>query len=58
MYPHDRSWLASTLWDDDWACIGGCTTLIADLLANAALGSRALRVTLDQDATPPGHVAW
>jgi hypothetical protein len=58
MYPHDRSWLASTLWDDDWACIGGCTTLIADLLANAALGSRALKVTLDQDATPPGHVAW
>jgi len=23
MFPMDRSWLASTLWDDDWMCIGG-----------------------------------
>jgi hypothetical protein len=21
--PEDRSWLVSTLWDDEWACIGG-----------------------------------
>lgn len=23
MFPADRSWLVSTLWDDDWTCIGG-----------------------------------
>jgi len=23
MFPADRSWLLSTLWDDDWSCIGG-----------------------------------
>src|SRR5260370_20091943 len=23
MFPADRSWLVSTLWDDDWSCIGG-----------------------------------
>src|SRR5258708_3832131 len=23
MFPADRSWLVSTLWGDDWSCIGG-----------------------------------
>ena len=23
LFPADRSWLVTTLWDDDWTCIGG-----------------------------------
>ncbi len=57
MFPEDRSWLISTLWDDDWTCIGGPAGLIADLLRDPTLGSRSLRVRVDQDATPPGHHA-
>ncbi|HST34082.1 MAG TPA: hypothetical protein VLJ80_11265 [Solirubrobacteraceae bacterium] len=57
IFPQDRSWLLSTLWDDDWSCIGGSRALIAELLADRLLGPRARRVTIDQDATPPGHVA-
>jgi hypothetical protein len=57
IFPRDRSWLLSTLWDDDWSCVGGPQALIAELLADGLLGPRARRVTIDQDATPPGHVA-
>jgi hypothetical protein len=57
MFPADRSWLVSTLWDDDWTCIGGSTTLVEDLLGDSELGRRARRVTLEDDATPPGHQA-
>jgi len=28
MFPADRSWLVSTLWDDDWTCIGGSAALV------------------------------
>jgi len=57
MFPEDRSWLVSTLWDDDWTCIGGPPPLIADLLADPTLGRRARQVTAEQDATPPGYRA-
>jgi hypothetical protein len=57
MFPEDRSWLISTLWDDDWTCIGGPEGLIVDLLREPTLSSRARRVSVDQDATPPGHHA-
>jgi hypothetical protein len=53
MFPADRSWLVSTLWDDDWTCIGGPERLIADLLNDRQLARRARRVTADQNATPP-----
>jgi hypothetical protein len=33
MFPADRSWLVSTLWDDDWSCIGGPPHLCADSCA-------------------------
>jgi hypothetical protein len=23
VFPADRSWLVSTMWDDDWRCVGG-----------------------------------
>jgi hypothetical protein len=52
MFPADRSWLVSTLWDDDWTRIGGPATLIADVLNDPELARRARRVTPDQKATP------
>jgi hypothetical protein len=58
MFAADRRWLFSTLWDDDWSCVGGPSELVNDLLSDPVLGSRARRVTLDQDATPPDHTAW
>lgn len=55
MFPADRSWLVSTLWDDDWTCVGGPAGLVDGILAHPDLDARA--VTLDEDATPPGHQA-
>jgi hypothetical protein len=54
MFPADRSWLVSFLWDDDWACIGGSEALISDLLTDPVLAPNARRVDTQQDATPPG----
>lgn len=55
-FPDDRSWLVSTLWDDDWRCVGGPASLIDSLRATAALETRV--VDLTEDATPPGHTAF
>jgi hypothetical protein len=55
MFPADRSWLLSTLWDDDWTCIGGPTGLVQKFLRHPGLEARS--VALGQDATPPGHQA-
>ena len=52
MFPADRSWLVSTLWDDDWTCIGGPARLVKKVLHHPDLQARL--VTLDEDATPPG----
>lgn len=57
MFPTDRSWLASTMWDDDWTSIGGPEDLISSLLDHSELGARARRATVGEDATPPGHEA-
>lgn len=58
MFPAGRSWLFSTLWDDDWTCIGGPRGLVDAFLAHPDLGHRVREVdpTL-RDATPPGHTA-
>jgi hypothetical protein len=55
MFPADRSWLVSTLWDDDWTCIGGSAGLVGRFLRDPELQARP--VALGQDATPPGHQA-
>jgi hypothetical protein len=55
MFPDDRSWLVSFLWDDDWASIGGPEALIRGLLSDPILAANARRVDTQQDATPPGH---
>ena len=55
MFPADRSWLVSTLWDDDWSCLGGPTRLVNGFLSHADLQARP--VALGDDATPPGHQA-
>jgi len=58
MFPTDRSWLYSNLWDDDWACVGGSQRLVEAFLAHPDLRDRALEVDLSvEDATPPGHTA-
>jgi len=56
MFPADRSWLLSTLWDDDWSCLGGPAGLVARFLRHPDLQVRP--VALGQDATPPGHQAF
>jgi hypothetical protein len=55
VFPADRSWLLSWLWDDDWRCLGGPTALVDRFLDQPQLLVR--RVGLGEDATPPGHVA-
>jgi hypothetical protein len=56
MFPADRSWLVSTLWDDEWTCIGGAAALVDGFLRHPVLGARARRAALDEDATPPGRM--
>jgi hypothetical protein len=59
MFPTDRSWLLSTLWDDDWTCIGGSRGLVDSFLAHPDLRHRTREVDPSvKDATPPGHIAF
>lgn len=56
LFPVDRTWCLSTLWDDSWTCLGGPLHLIDQLASDPRLELR--RVGLDDDATPPGHTAF
>jgi hypothetical protein len=55
IFPADPSWLLSWLWDDDWQCLGGPTTLVDRFLAQSQL--RVRQANLGEDDTTPGHVA-
>jgi hypothetical protein len=55
MFPANHFWLFSTLWDDDWSCLGGPAGLVDRFLRHPDLQARP--VALGQDATPPGHQA-
>ncbi|MGA3184132.1 MAG: hypothetical protein ABSE52_05980 [Candidatus Dormibacteria bacterium] len=55
LFPADHSWLVSTLWDDDWTCVGGPLELISRFACHPDLEARL--VALGEDATPPGHQA-
>jgi hypothetical protein len=55
MFPADRSWLVSTLCDDDWTCVGGPASLMDRLLAHPDLQARPAH--LGEEAIPPGHRA-
>ena len=56
IFPVDHSWLLSTLWDDDWTCIGGSASFVGRFLRHPLLQVRP--VEPGQDATPPGHHAF
>ena len=55
VFPTDRSWLLSALWDDDWRCLGGPADLVQRVVEEPRLDARTVRP--DQDATPPGHTS-
>lgn len=43
MFPADRSWIVSSLWDDAWAGVGGSAELISALFDEPELRARAER---------------
>jgi hypothetical protein len=54
MFPADHSWLVSTLWDDDWACVGGPASLVDACLNHPQIEARLVTPD-DEDVAPPGH---
>jgi hypothetical protein len=51
IFPADRSWLVSALWDDTWTCVGGPRRLIDSLERDVRLHARSVRP--DEDVRPP-----
>ena len=51
MFPLDRSWLVSTLWDDDWRCVGGPPGLIQALVRHPRLEARTGHLARGRHAT-------
>ena len=44
IFPADRSWLLSTMWDDGWTCVGGSRQLVDSFGRETRLGPRVRRV--------------
>lgn len=57
MFPRDRSWLVSTMWDDQWTSVGATESIVNRILQHPLLAPIARQVTVKADATPPGHQA-
>jgi hypothetical protein len=58
MFPTDHLWLVSTLWDDDWRCVGGPAALVDAILANPQLKralSRLARMRPDPGTKPSNN---
>jgi hypothetical protein len=53
MFPADRSWLLSSMWDDPWTSVGGPRELVDALLSDPTLGPRAARMGSDQQLDRP-----
>lgn len=53
MFPADRSWLASILWDDYYTCIGGPKALVEAFLAHPELRHRAIEVDVSEEDVRP-----
>ena len=53
VFPADRSWLVTALWDDTWTCVGGPAALVASLERDPLVAAR--RVQPGEDVLPPGH---
>lgn len=49
MFPADRSWLVSTMWDGGSTSIGGSEQLVSSFLRHPEFGSRARRVSIERD---------
>jgi hypothetical protein len=58
IFPANRSWLFTTLWDDDWSCVGGSRALVDRFLSDPELEGRVREIdpsmSMDE-ACPPGH---
>lgn len=55
MFPKNRAWLVSLLWDDDWVSVGGSAELITSLQEHPKLARSTHPCSLsDPDAAPPG----
>lgn len=57
MFPADRSWLASTLWDDYWMSIGGSRDLVDASLSHPELRIRVHEVDPSAADVTPSQAA-
>ena len=53
VFPFDRSWCMTALWDDAFACVGGSADLVDALAEEPRAGLRRVSPA-DDDMTPPG----
>ena len=54
LFPQDRSWVVTGLWDDTWTCVAGPSALVTALEGEPLLATH--RVPPDVDVLPPGLV--